>query len=92
MSYYEEKEKEEDNRGNKIIVFCWNDNTPVIEASDVHGDNSVLKSTRYFIGEHRQTEIDAPSRIKHCNTYFGGVGRLDPNVSYCIISIQPKKW
>ena len=42
------KEKEEDNRGNKIIVFRWNDNTPVIEASNVHGDNSVLKSMRYI--------------------------------------------
>ena len=92
MSYYEKKRNGEDNRGNKTIAVRWNDNTRVIEASDIHGDNPVLKSTRYFRGEHRQTEIDAPSRIKNCNTYFGGVDRLDQNVSYCRISIQPKKW
>ena len=57
MSYYEKKRNGEDNRGNKTIVVRWNDNTRVIEASDVHGDNPVLKSTRYFRGEHRQKKL-----------------------------------
>lgn len=77
---------------NDILVCAWNDNSPVMVASNSHSVEPAKSVQRWSSKQKKHITIKQPQLIHKYNQYMGGVDRADQNISLYRTSIRGKKW